>query len=183
MAAARSAGTSAASLPINHGFRSFVGTVAAGMFSWRCRNKLRRGSEQADYPADLKKSLLPFNANPDRLVTQKTYDDAEAINGTEMINAQRNYGRIPLVVLTAADAPSPLPAAFAAPAVKSEMTDLETKTWRKAHKDLAALSTEGREELVPATTHFIQLIKPQVVVTAIDQVVAKTRIAEGQKQN
>jgi pimeloyl-ACP methyl ester carboxylesterase len=140
-------------------------------------------NDQADYPADLKKSLLHFNSDPDRLVTQKSYEDAESTNSKEMTNVQRNYGRIPLVVLTAADAPSPLPAAFTAPAVKSEMTDLETKTWRQAHKDLAALSTEGREELVPATTHFIQLIKPQVVVSAIDQVVAKTRIAEGRKQN
>jgi pimeloyl-ACP methyl ester carboxylesterase len=142
-------------------------------------------NDQPDYPADLQKSLLHFNSNPDRLITQKSYDNAETINGAEMVNAKRNYGQIPLVVLTAADSPSPLPPAFAAPAVQSEMTDLQAKTWRQAHKDLAALSTEGREELVPATTHFIQLIKPEVVVSAIDQVVAAVHsgVAEGQKQN
>jgi pimeloyl-ACP methyl ester carboxylesterase len=132
-------------------------------------------NDQPDYPPDLQTTLLHFNSNPDRLITQKSYDDAQAVNVTEMINAKRHYGRIPLVVLTAADSPSPLPPAFAAPEVKSEMIDLQARTWRQAHKDLAALSTEGREELVPATTHFIQLIKPQVVVSTIDQVVVAAR--------
>jgi hypothetical protein len=58
----------------------------------------------------------------------------------------------------------------------------ETQTYLAAfsreHDALAALSTRGVNARVPGTTHYIHQIKPQVVIDAIDQVVAEARAAK-----
>jgi hypothetical protein len=43
----------------------------------------------------------------------------------------------------------------------------------KGHQRLAKLSSRGRDIVVPDTTHYIQQIKPQAVLDAVEDVLAQ----------
>jgi pimeloyl-ACP methyl ester carboxylesterase len=47
--------------------------------------------------------------------------------------------------------------------------------WVGLHKDMAALSTVGELREVPGAGHSIQRDQPQVVIDAVNEVVAKAR--------
>jgi pimeloyl-ACP methyl ester carboxylesterase len=87
----------------------------------------------------------------------------------------RNYGNMPLIVLTAGvDAPLPPDAPAEA---KAEIPRLMRPQFARAHDALAALSTRGVNRTVPDSTHYIHQIKPEVVIDAIDEVVDAAREA------
>ena len=94
-----------------------------------------------------------------------------ARNSKLAINPSRNYGDMPLIVLTRTvfGAPPDYPAAARAeiPAEEAE--------WNKGHDELAALSTRGINARVPGSGHDMQHMKPQVVIDAIDQVIREAR--------
>ena len=81
------------------------------------------------------------------------------------VRAVGNLGSLPVVVLTARDhgePPPDLPAAFLA-AYDGMFQELQ--------RDLAQLSTRGKHIIAEHSGHFIQLDEPELVVTAIQQVV------------
>jgi pimeloyl-ACP methyl ester carboxylesterase len=49
--------------------------------------------------------------------------------------------------------------------------------WRDLHRETAARSSQGVERLVPDASHMIMLQKPDVVIAAVEEVVAKVRKA------
>jgi pimeloyl-ACP methyl ester carboxylesterase len=97
--------------------------------------------------------------------------DMLAENSKLAINPARNYGDMPLIVLTRTvfGAPPDYPAGARAeiPAEEAE--------WNKGHDELAALSTRGINARVPGSGHDIQHMKPQVVIDAIEQVISEAR--------
>jgi pimeloyl-ACP methyl ester carboxylesterase len=97
--------------------------------------------------------------------------DILARNSKLAINPSRDYGDMPLIVLTRTvfGAPPDYPAAASAeiPAEEAE--------WNKGHDELAALSTRGINARVPGSAHDMQHMKPQVVIDAIDQVIREAR--------
>jgi pimeloyl-ACP methyl ester carboxylesterase len=88
-----------------------------------------------------------------------------------VVNPRRNYGDMPLIVLTASEfrAPPDYPAAARAeiPAEQAE--------WRRGHDAYAALSTRGVNRIVPNSTHAMPDEMPQVVIEAINTVVDEAR--------
>jgi pimeloyl-ACP methyl ester carboxylesterase len=94
-------------------------------------------------------------------------------NSKLAINPQRNYGDLPLIVLTRTEfgAPPDYPAAARAeiPAEEAE--------WNKGHDELAALSTRGINARVPGSGHDMQHMRPRVAIDAIDQVISEARAA------
>jgi pimeloyl-ACP methyl ester carboxylesterase len=82
--------------------------------------------------------------------------------------ACRNYGDMPLVVLTAGDSTPPPADPSAALIEGSKLVDAQVRRDRDA---LAALSSQGVNRTVSGTTHMIPQIKPQAVIDAIDMVV------------
>jgi hypothetical protein len=104
---------------------------------------------------------LAFSASP-----QVLEQDAKIA-----IKPDRNYGSMPLVVLTAGEFPlqpdDP-------PAVKAEVPLMQAE-WKRGHDELAALSTRGVNRVVAGASHGIQQIKPQAVIDAIDEVVDAAR--------
>ena len=88
-----------------------------------------------------------------------------------VIKPDRNYGSMPLIVLTAGETGSPPdpPAAL-----KAEIP-LQQAAWRDAHEAYAKLSTRGVDRVVAGSTHDIPQLKPQVVIDAIDEVVGEVR--------
>lgn len=114
--------------------------------------------------------LARLNADPARLLTQASaIANASSGSGRELINPQRRYGDMPLIVLTAGRHPTPPDM----PADVREQATLYFRALGSGHDAYAALSTRGRNQLVPDSGHFIQLENPSVVLEAINGVLAE----------
>jgi len=82
---------------------------------------------------------------------------------------ERSLGDLPLVVLTASThGEEAMP-----PALRASLQAFEP-VWRRAHMRIAALSTRGHYELV-RSGHYIQFDRPDVVIDAIEDVLAEIR--------
>jgi pimeloyl-ACP methyl ester carboxylesterase len=126
------------------------------------------------YPPELIR-LLKAHAKPMQGGAVASFYENEDLSSRQVINSKRNYGAMPLVVLTATDAPPPR---AGTPADVVAETQTYLAAFSREHDALAALSTRGVNARVPGTTHYIHQIKPQVVIDAIDQVVAEARAAK-----
>jgi pimeloyl-ACP methyl ester carboxylesterase len=85
-----------------------------------------------------------------------------------VINPQRRYGEMPLIVLTSGSHPMPPDV----PADVREQALLYFRALASGHEAYAALSTRGHDQLVPDSGHFIQVDNPKVVLAAINDVLA-----------
>jgi hypothetical protein len=97
------------------------------------------------------------------------YQSGQAVelDSKSVAKSGRNYGAMPLVVLTAGmedPAPPNLP-----PAALAQLPLRRTELLH-AHQALAALSTRGVNRVVADSPSLIQQSKPQVVVSAINEV-------------
>jgi pimeloyl-ACP methyl ester carboxylesterase len=88
------------------------------------------------------------------------------------IKPDRNYGNMPLIVLAAGDDGAPPP--DLPEAIRAEIP-VQAAEWRRGQDDLARLSTRGVNRVVADSTHYIQQIKPQAVIDAIDEIVDQVR--------
>jgi pimeloyl-ACP methyl ester carboxylesterase len=79
---------------------------------------------------------------------------------------RRSYGDMPLIVLTAGKPPKD-------PSLSDAQNQAWEKLWMQGHDAIAALSSRGRNQVVPGSGHFIQLEQPQAVIDAVDEVVAE----------
>ena len=104
-----------------------------------------------------------------RLQTRASlFEQFEASSGM-LANPARNYGNLPLAVLTSEKTPvATLPVDPPAHAA------LET-LWNGSHDEMAALSRRGSNRIVPGAGHQIQLEQPQAVAGAIAQVLELAR--------
>src|SRR5450830_1008376 len=88
----------------------------------------------------------------------------------------RNYGAMPLIVLTAGKPFTP-PASMApatAEAIRAGWPAFSAE-FNRAHDDLAALSTRGSNRMVADAGHYIQYDRPDLVIAAIEEVVKASR--------
>ena len=93
-----------------------------------------------------------------------------ALNSRITVKPGRDYGSMPLIVLTAgAGGPPDIPAALW-PDVKVVLAQE-----RRGHQEVAALSKRGVERVVPDSPHDISSARPQVVIDAIGEVVDQAR--------
>jgi pimeloyl-ACP methyl ester carboxylesterase len=133
----------------------------------------------ASYPPELTAALRErlANAAPDTIASN--FDALVSIYSLELldanarmaVNPDRNYGSMPLVVLTAGkpNVPPGLPEA-----VKAELP-IGAAEWRRAHRELAALSTRGTHRIIEDSLHDIPHQNPQAVIGAILEVVEEVR--------
>lgn len=136
----------------------------------------------ADFPS-LKAAIARLNADPERLLTQastvREFDSEAARDSREVMNAQRRYGDMPLIVLTAGRDESQMLQMFGGvpPAelaqLRQQIAQFLHDAWVPAHDAYAALSTRGRNQLVPDAGHTIQIAKPDVVISAVTEVLDK----------
>jgi pimeloyl-ACP methyl ester carboxylesterase len=127
------------------------------------------------YPEPLRVAFLQAIAQSggDGLATIVSYMSSSERSAKIVVNPRRHYGAMPLIVLTAGDyAPDPGMSAAAVAEIPAFQA-----AFRAGHKAYAALSTRGVQRTVPGTTHYIQQIKPQVVIDAIAEVVDEARAA------
>lgn len=122
----------------------------------------------ADLPAELAGRGVGARAPTQFATVVAEYDAFADLDSKETLAARRSLGAMPLIVLTASDTtrqPGASPAEIAASA----------KAWSQLHDGIAALSTRGVNRQVEGSGHYIQRQKPQVVIEAVNEVLAAAR--------
>jgi pimeloyl-ACP methyl ester carboxylesterase len=120
------------------------------------------------FPPELTAALIRLDNNPARLMTEASTFEQFAHSSQIVVNPERNYGSIPIRVLTASDPlpDTPADALAARPPFAAEKL--------RAHGAMAALSTDGINKMVGAS-HEIQNLKPEVVISTVGEVIDKVR--------
>jgi pimeloyl-ACP methyl ester carboxylesterase len=121
------------------------------------------------FPPELTAALIRLDHNPARLMTEASTHEQFAPSSHIVVNLKRNYGSIPIRVLTASEPlpDTPADALAARPPFAAEKL--------RAHRAIAALSTDGIDKVV-ACSHEIQTLKPEVVIDTVVEVVDKVRM-------
>jgi pimeloyl-ACP methyl ester carboxylesterase len=119
------------------------------------------------FPPELTAALIRLDSNPARLTTEASTFEQFAHSSQIVVNPERDYGSIPIRVLTTSDPPPGTPADALAvrPPFAAE--------WLRAHDAMAALSTDGSNKTVPGSTH--NNFKPEVVIFTVGEVIDKAR--------
>jgi pimeloyl-ACP methyl ester carboxylesterase len=124
----------------------------------------------SDGPSFAERAEVAFmpTSLPSVIKELNSLDDTLAAEG-----AAHDLGARPLVVLTSMAAHSPLELqAFGA--TRADGKRLK-QAWKGMHDEMAAWSSAGRNEIVRDSGHEIALQRPQVVIRAINEVVAAVR--------
>ena len=131
-----------------------------------------------NYPPETASALAKLDSEPARWAAKVSLLENLEVSSRLAVNPARTYGAMPLVVLTAVK-PQPMPRGVPAAIGEGYTTGYPAflAEWTRAHDELAALSTHGRNQLVPDSTHYIQIERPDVVIGAIEDVVAQSRQA------
>jgi pimeloyl-ACP methyl ester carboxylesterase len=125
-----------------------------------------------NYPPVMSASLAKWDSNPARLATEASLIENFERDATIAINPRRRYGSIPLIVLSATEVQPPPPGFPAEPL--AQMPAFQRQFFAE-HDRLATLSTRGANRLVAGTSHYIQQIKPEAVIQAVDEAVDQAR--------
>jgi pimeloyl-ACP methyl ester carboxylesterase len=137
----------------------------------------------------LRAAIARLNADPARLLTQASLENEHYNSSRQISNPQRHYGDMPLIVLTAGrdeesimGAVARLPPGTAGAGTPRELAQLREQItrfiregWNAAHETYAALSSRGRHQLVPDSTHDIAGHQPDVVVSAVIEVLNESQ--------
>jgi pimeloyl-ACP methyl ester carboxylesterase len=135
------------------------------------------GPRPPTYPPELNAALDRVQAERTPEIRAATLEgmlagpELNAINSKVTIKPNRNYGNMPLIVLTA----SQIGGVPGIPAALQPDAALMQAEWRKGHRELVALSTRGEDRIIEGAPHDIASARPQVVIDAIDQVVDAAR--------
>jgi pimeloyl-ACP methyl ester carboxylesterase len=124
------------------------------------------------FPPALAQALGTKVSNPVQYETMASFLGSFAEDSKIVVNPSRNYGDMPLIVLTAT-AQSPMPPE--APAEIRAASERFMEEWSRAHDALAALSSRGINARVPGAVHDMQRSRPRVVIDAVEAVVAEAR--------
>lgn len=136
-----------------------------------CAAQLRAGPAPAngcvryfpEMPDDLVAAMRRLDAEPARIETRASIAEQFEASSHQAVNPARNYGDLPLIVLTAGRPPW-LPPELAANVPKL------SALWTKGHDDLAALSRHGVNRTVEGAGHMIPLERPDAVTGAVLEV-------------
>jgi pimeloyl-ACP methyl ester carboxylesterase len=135
------------------------------------------------YPRPIVAALDPLQSDPQRVLTQSSMTQ-QMFHSTELgLNPRRNYGDVPLIVLSApaddSTVPPGVPMAFSfAPGTDPRILDEVPVLARElsgGHDELARLSSKGSKRVILGSGHMIQLIKPEIVISAVTGVVKQAR--------
>jgi pimeloyl-ACP methyl ester carboxylesterase len=93
------------------------------------------------------------------------------ISSKQVVDPKRNYGEMPIIVLTSTRLPELPPGTPDAVSARATFAAMDAEMHR-GHADLAALSSRGIQRLVPDSGHFIQSDQPNAVIGAIREVIS-----------
>jgi len=96
------------------------------------------------------------------------------ISSKQVVDPKRNYGEMPIIVLTSTKVPELPPGTPDAASARATFAAMDAEMHR-GHAELAALSSRGVQRLVPDSGHYIQLDQPDAVIAAIKEVISAAR--------
>jgi len=96
------------------------------------------------------------------------------ISSKQVVDPKRNYGEMPIIVLTSTKAPELPPGTPDPDSFRAKFAPMDAEMHR-GHVELAALSSRGVQRLVPDSGHYIQLDQPDAVTAAINEVISAAR--------
>lgn len=94
----------------------------------------------------------------------------EVVSTNQIKAAAKPYGDLPLIVLTRGDYDKDFP-----PDIPAEAKATFKTVWTTMHAEMAAQSSIGSTRTIEGAGHGIQRDKPQAVIDAVTEVVAKAR--------
>lgn len=124
------------------------------------------------FPEQLSQALGQKVSNPIQYQTMASFLGSFREDSALAVNPSRNYGAMPLRVLSSTVLPPLSPGAPASAATKAAAFHAE---FDRAHTALAALSSRGVHRRVEGADHYIQRTQPQAVIDAVADVVAQAR--------
>lgn len=138
-------------------------------------DRCRRIGVSPNYSKPLSDALIQWSADPARFETRASLVENSELQGRLALNPDRDYGSMPLIVLssTIPDTPPPDPPERRATLLAE--TPRAMAEMFKGHEELAALSRMGVHRSVPDVNHFIHTAKPEVVAAAIVEIVQAVR--------
>src|SRR6185503_12229524 len=122
----------------------------------------------SSYSPKMLAAMTAADADPGRLRSRASLAEEFGASAAAAANPARNYGDLPLIVLTQGTGLQ-LPGASAA------QTTALNAGWRAWHDDYARLSSQGVNLIVQGSGHNIQAEKPQAVIGAIVAVLDAAR--------
>ena len=149
-----------------------AGLTAASAEATRCRGMIVRPA----FSNALAEALLQWWQDPALFETRASHLENTDLGSRPAVNPARNYGSLPLVVLSAprhVEVPPGLTAEQQALLRAEAQAAFDGDS--KGHEELAALSSIGVRRLVPNVGHYIHSEKPDVVIEAITAVVEVAR--------
>ena len=111
-----------------------------------------------------------YEAMASEIVAQHSSDGISDVNSREELATRRDYGNMPLIVLTAERPQNPNQTG-----AESELAATAWTSWKAGHDELASRSRNGASVVVANTGHFIQLDRPDAVIEAVTKVVEAAR--------
>jgi pimeloyl-ACP methyl ester carboxylesterase len=96
------------------------------------------------------------------------------ISSKQVLDPKRNYGAMPLIVLTSTKVPELPPGTPDAVSARATFAAMDAEMHR-GHAELAALSSRGVQRVVPDSGHYIQADQPDAVIGAIREVLSIAR--------
>ena len=96
------------------------------------------------------------------------------ISSKQVVDPKRNYGEMPIIVLTSTKVPELPPGTPDAVSARATFAAMDAEMHR-GHAELAALSSRGVQRLVPDSGHYIQSDQPTAVIGAIREVISAAR--------
>jgi pimeloyl-ACP methyl ester carboxylesterase len=132
-------------------------------------------SYRADLPSSVIFRLSRLDRDPARLRTTVSHFENGRKNQTLAIDPSRNYGTMPLIVLTADK--SQLRGQDASLATRLAFGQQQAE-WQKGHVELANLSRQGQHRVVSDSGHFIQTEHPEAVIAAANEVLNESRASK-----
>lgn len=89
-------------------------------------------------------------------------------SSSEVLREQRNYGDMPLVVLTPTKDIAVLP-------ITAKQKRSLTQSWIAWHAQIARLSKRGADFVLPGSSQSLPIDSPRIVVSAIDEILDQVR--------
>ncbi|WP_293375967.1 alpha/beta hydrolase [Phenylobacterium sp.] len=95
-------------------------------------------------------------------------DRGPSFDTLEEWKVRRDFGDLPMIVLSASDPPT-------RPWNSQPAQDQQREDWQAGHRALAARSAVGQWRLVSNSDHFVQLSQPEPVIEAVREVLEAAR--------
>ena len=104
------------------------------------------------------------------------------ISGKQVVDPKRNYGDMPIIVLTSTNLPDLPPGTPDPVSARAKFAPMDAEMHR-GHAELAALSSRGVQRPVPDSGHYIQLDQPNALIGAIKEVISATKRTAAHQQH